>query len=67
MSGNFNPHPYVRDDIRHFVSRLRSPTNFNPHPYVRDDLLSAAVNAADYNIILNKIKGGSHPSRRDVD
>ena len=33
---NFNPHPYVRDDI-YFALPNRYVANFNPHPYVRDD------------------------------
>ena len=36
MYYNFNPHPYVRDDV---VRRrlLEQRSYFNPHPYVRDD------------------------------
>ena len=39
---NFNPHPYVRDDLGG-VKWGADRNNFNPHPYVRDDSNTAQV------------------------
>ena len=39
---DFNPHPYVRDDLLP-LSKRRSKRYFNPHPYVRDDCNTAQV------------------------
>ena len=36
---NFNPHPYMRDDLVLAIC-AGDGLNFNPHPYMRDDLPS---------------------------